>query len=485
MIAAAGVLALAFALAQEARAQDDRPLRNDCVLGLAKAPGEEFARGDALEALSAPQFDAWQRALLLGAEDRAALVPLPEEQGGEKRGGESAELALLRRVGARGAAGWDAWRARFEELARGEFARLAPDEQTLERFVSAHAGTQSAQRAALRLSDLARERGDAQAACAALVRVRAQGPLAPEFEAALEKRVPSQIPARARAGAAPVLEPLFTRTLDVFDAREEWIPARRAGAALGELADGRLLWWSADALRTLDAAGALEPIELAALSSERSWSHLPAFRDEPSPWTQTLLVRGELALLTLGRARERRQPLRGARFLRWRAGARLGLGCGRARARLRRGGARAARGSVGVPTRRAGERGPHLSAGTLLRGRARRQAQRGRIARADLVPVPGDRERRALVVALARPGLRSGDARPRAQARATRLLRPGRSAGARGRLAGGLDRPLLALAARPRAGPRARLLARRPGRRGHGRARLARAAADRGGRCAL
>jgi hypothetical protein len=297
MIAAA----LLVALAQEPRRANDLPLRNDCTLGLSKTAGDELARGDALAASSAQAFDAWHASLLLGAADAGALVPLPADQGGEARGGESAELAVLRRLALLGEPGWRAWRARFEELARGELAQVPHEEDALERFVAAHAGTESTQRAALRLADLARERGDEQGARAALRRARAQGPLEAALADALARRTPPQSAARTRA--VPRLEPLFVLELTPEEARDDWIPARRAGAALAELGDGRILWWTAGALRGVDEAGKSELFDLAALSRAPSWSWVPPFRDGPSPWTPALIARGTRAWLLLGRAR--------------------------------------------------------------------------------------------------------------------------------------------------------------------------------------
>jgi hypothetical protein len=301
MFAAALSAALWAALAQELPRADDRPLRNDCKLGLSQELGDELARGDALEAGSAQALDAWHRALDLGAQDAGALAPLPAAQGGALRGGECAELAVLRRLAALGAPGWSAWRARFEELARNELARLPPEESALERFVAAQAGTESAQRAGLMLGDLARERGDEQGACGALRRARAQGPLAAPIEAALARR--ASAPGAPAGPAAARLEPLFALELTAQEAREDWAPERRAGAALAQLDDGTLLWWAAGALRTVDAQGRAERVDLAALSSERGWSWVAPFRDEHSPWTPTLIARGRRALLALGRAR--------------------------------------------------------------------------------------------------------------------------------------------------------------------------------------
>jgi len=290
-------VALLVALAQEPRRANDLPLRNDCVLGISKELGDELARGDELPAGSAQAFDAWRNALLIGAAAPDTLAPLPEAQ----RGGECAELAVLRRLGALGADGWNAWRARFEELARGELARTPNAEDALERFVAAHAGTDSAARAALRLADLARERGDEQGARAALLRARAQGPLVPTLEAALQRRGlprPAE-PSRAR----PQLEALFQLELKPEEAQADWTAPRRAGAALAELGDGRILWWTAGALRAVDGAGKLETLDLAALSPASGWSWIPPFRDEASPWSPTLIARGTRALVLLGRAR--------------------------------------------------------------------------------------------------------------------------------------------------------------------------------------
>jgi len=297
MIAAA----LLVALAQEPRRANDLPLRNDCTLGLSRAIASELERGDGFAPQSAQAFDAWHRALSLGAEDASALAPLPAEQGGEARGGECAELAVLRRLRGLGPEGWSAWRARFEELARGELARVANAQEALERFVASHAGTDSATRAALRLADLARERGDAEGSRAALQRARAQGPIATALEAALQRRAlarPDEV-SRAR----PHLEALFLLELTPEDARADWAASRRAGAALAELGDGRILWWTAGALRAVDAGGKVETFDLAALSPAHGWSWIPPFRDEPSPWTPTLLARGTRALVLLGRAR--------------------------------------------------------------------------------------------------------------------------------------------------------------------------------------
>ncbi len=290
MIAAA----LLVALAQEPRRANDLPLRNDCALGLSKELGDELARGDALPERSAQAFDAWHHALLLGAQDAGALAPLPAEQGGAARGGECAELALLRRLAQLGEPGWRDWRARFEDLARGELARVPPEPDALERFVAAHAGC---------LSDLARERGDEPGARAALRRVRAQGPTSAALEAALVRRaLPESAPATRSAAK---LERLFVLELRPEEVREDWIPARRAGAALAELGDGRILWWTAGALRGVDSEGKAELFDLAALSPLHAWSWVPSFRDEPSPWTPTLLTRGSRALVLLGRARGR------------------------------------------------------------------------------------------------------------------------------------------------------------------------------------
>jgi len=99
------------------------------------------------------------------------------------------------------------------------------------------------------------------------------------------------------------LERLLALELPPEETRADWIPERRAGAALAELGDGRILWWTAGALRALDGEGKLEHFELAALSPLRAWSWLPPFRDGPSPWTPTLIARGSQALVLLGRAR--------------------------------------------------------------------------------------------------------------------------------------------------------------------------------------
>lgn len=296
----------------------DRPLRNDCALGISKELGDELARGDELPPRSAQAFDAWRNALLMGAAAPEALAPLPEA-----RGGECAELAVLRRLGALGADGWKDWRARFEDLARGELARVPAEEDALDHFVAAHAGTESAQRAALRLVDLARERGEE----IGLQRVRAQGPADKALEAALARR--SSAPAASPARSASKLERVLALELEPEETGADWIPERRAGAALAQLGDGRILWWTAGALRAVDPEGKLEHFELAALSPLRAWSWLPAFRDGPSPWTPTLIARGSRALVLLGRARGRDGNLfaaldfapRGAPQLAWAWGA--------------------------------------------------------------------------------------------------------------------------------------------------------------------
>jgi len=297
MIAAVFVLALA----QEPRRASDLPLHNDATLGLVKELGEEFARGDALPSGSAQAFDAWQRALRIGALDPSSLAPLPDAQGGVGRGGECAELALLRRLRALGENGWRDWRARFEESARSEFGSVFPEESALERFVAAHAGTQTAQRAALRLSDLARERGDEQGARAALERARTQGPLAKALDAALAAR--AFAPSASKPRTAPKLERLFRAELRPEETRDDWVLSRRAGPALAELEDGSILWWAAGALRTVDARGEVHTVDLPALSSLPDWIFIPPFRDAPSPWAPTLLARGKRAVALLGRAR--------------------------------------------------------------------------------------------------------------------------------------------------------------------------------------
>ncbi len=199
--------------------------------------------------------------------------------------------------------GWRDWRARFEDLARGELARVPPEAEALERFVAAHAGSESAQLAALRQADLARERGDEAGARAALRRVRAQGPASAALEAALARRALAQAVPGARGGSK--LERLIALELRPDEAREDWTSARRAGAALAELGDGRILWWTAGALRGVDAEGKAELFDLAALSPVHAWNWVPPFRDEPSPWTPTLLARGSRAFVLLGRARGR------------------------------------------------------------------------------------------------------------------------------------------------------------------------------------
>lgn len=324
---ASAVVLLAFAAQDGASAPPsaprapDLPLRNDCEIGLVPALQTELGRGDErARALARPlaegeppaalaqAFDAWHRALALGAEDPGALVALPEEEGGASRGGECIELALARRLDALGPAGWRAWRERFARLAEDDFARTPREDAALERCAAVHFGTSAALRAALCASDLARERGDEEAARAALARARRQQ-LTDEASvralAAREAVREAAALAAPSAGATPLgLEPEFERELPASAPAAAWTRARRAGPALAALDDGRLAWAASDGWALVEADGSVHALELAALLEDAGGAPAPAFRDAHSPCAVLLAARGTRLVTSLGRAHQ-------------------------------------------------------------------------------------------------------------------------------------------------------------------------------------
>jgi len=292
-------------------------------------------------------FDAWRDALVASRSesivglDGVLVAPPPrarsDPDGTLARRAEDAHHTVRRRLADLGVAESEAWRARFGPLAEFELVAAGDSEFHLTRVAREFPLTRAAARAALRLADLAAERGhmrdaalhagralldverndDAlQAAVVLRSALVLRTALVPRGSVASGTRVP---PAATTNSPAAELQLSLERTIVLGvarDARDTTIPglafaieddASFAGddtlvsdfGATWHHANGRLLGFDGEGRATaaLDIAAALLALGVEAGT---------AFSEVGAPWDERLAVSDRHLALVVGRARESR-----------------------------------------------------------------------------------------------------------------------------------------------------------------------------------
>jgi hypothetical protein len=329
-------------LAQEELRKDpptwEGALSNDVFLPVSEPAGRSLLEGDrALERARAAAgsgstgeerrqiesaCESWRQALLAAAAGGSTWFELgTAADEALRRLSEGVHAAVLRRLSALTPAELERWRARFEPLAAEGLARALAQspregrrETALAEVERAQPLTQSAARAALALSDLARERGQDERARAWLARAARHAGSGPEqgLAEALARRagqVPSPAPPEEEPWtSASSFSLVDTQLLEGESARAP-LPERGLRPGLAFLDDGRAVLQAAREvfLLRIGQGGELElsrrfdPARL--LEGFAPDPELDAPRDPPG-WPLLPCAHGSDLVLVLGRGSE-------------------------------------------------------------------------------------------------------------------------------------------------------------------------------------